>query len=55
MHYAERERKDTLETVYELDRQLVKDYQISEVQQDYPKRLFEQSGESSRKNGVVSR
>jgi len=54
MHQAEKERKDTIEKVHQLDRHLVKEYQVSETQENYALQLFMQLMESSRKNGAIS-
>jgi hypothetical protein len=54
MYLAEKERKDTLEKVYELDYDLVNRYQKSQPAESYTKLLFQQLLESSTKNGIVS-
>ncbi|NMD72720.1 hypothetical protein HHO41_21060 [Bacillus sp. DNRA2] len=54
IHQAEKGRKETIEIVYELDRQLVKEYQLTEIQENYTVGLLKDLLEASRKNGVVS-
>lgn len=54
MHRAEKERKDTIDQVFELDNQLVKEYKRSESAESYAKKLFHQLSVSSQKDGIVS-
>ena len=51
---AEKERKDTLDKVHELDYYLVNEYQKSQPAESYTKLLFQQLLESSRKDGSIS-
>ncbi|WP_147534934.1 T7SS effector LXG polymorphic toxin [Bacillus marasmi] len=54
MYLAEKERKDTLEKVHELDYDLLNRYQKSQPAETYAKLLFQQLLESSKKNGAIS-
>ncbi|WP_246140949.1 hypothetical protein [Bacillus marasmi] len=54
MNLAEKERKDTLEKVHELDYNLVNQYQKSQPAESYAKLLFHQLLQSSTKNGAIS-
>ncbi|WP_342780705.1 T7SS effector LXG polymorphic toxin, partial [Bacillus marasmi] len=54
MYLAEKERKDTLEKVHELDYDLVNQYQKSQPAESYAKLLFQQLLQSSTKNGIIS-
>ncbi len=54
MHQAERERKDTLDQVHELDYYLVNEYQKSVPAESYAKLLFQQLLDSSKKAGTIS-
>jgi predicted ribonuclease toxin of YeeF-YezG toxin-antitoxin module len=54
MYRAEKERKATLDQVYELDQYLVREYKKSEAKETYAKELFQQLLECSKKNGVIS-
>ncbi|WP_187119053.1 LXG domain-containing protein, partial [Bacillus marasmi] len=54
MYLAEKERKDTLEKVHELDYDLVNRYQNSQPAESYAKMLFQQLLQSSTKNGSIS-
>ncbi|WP_147534925.1 T7SS effector LXG polymorphic toxin [Bacillus marasmi] len=54
MYLAEKERKDTLEKVHELDYDLVNQYQKSLPAESYAKLLFQQLLQSSTKNGAIS-
>ncbi|NMD71532.1 hypothetical protein HHO41_14605 [Bacillus sp. DNRA2] len=54
MYLAEKERKDTIEKVHELDYDLVNQYQKSQPAESYAKLLFQQLLESSTKNGAIT-
>ncbi len=54
MHNAEKERKDTLDKVYELDYQLAKEYKESESAESYVNQLYQQILRSSNKDGITS-
>lgn len=54
MHQAEKERKDTIDQVCELDYHLVKEYKHSELAESYAKKLYNQLLVSSQKDGIVS-
>nr|WP_281292929.1 T7SS effector LXG polymorphic toxin [Bacillus marasmi] len=54
MYLAEKERKDTLEKVHELDIDFVNLYQKTQPAESYAKLLFQQLLQSSTKNGIIS-
>ncbi|NMD72238.1 hypothetical protein HHO41_18365 [Bacillus sp. DNRA2] len=53
IYLVEKERKDTLEKVHELDYDLVNRYKMSQPAETYAKLLFQQLLQSSTKNGAI--